>query len=152
MTVLRCLLATPGASLTSMSHPPGPDAGVAAELLQIGEVADRVGLSLRTIRYYEEMGLVEPETRTDGGFRLYTSVHVERLQVIRRMKPLGFSVQEIRDILDARSALADDAGNLEARERLEAYAVAIEQRCDDLHAKVARGRELAATLRAGVGP
>ncbi|MDP9021544.1 MAG: MerR family DNA-binding transcriptional regulator, partial [Actinomycetota bacterium] len=49
---------------------------------QIGEVADRVGLSLRTVRYYEEVGLIEPSDRTAGGFRLYTDDDISRLELI----------------------------------------------------------------------
>lgn len=47
--------------------------------MQIGEVADRTGLSLRTLRYYEEVGQVRPSTRTSGGFRLYSETDVARL-------------------------------------------------------------------------
>lgn len=55
--------------------------------MQIGEVAARTELSLRTIRHYEETGLVIPSARSQGGFRLYTETDVARLMVIRRMKP-----------------------------------------------------------------
>ena len=68
-------------------------------LLQIGQVADRTGLSLRTIRFYEENGLVPPTGRTTGGFRLYGEDAVARLQVITRMKPLGFSLEEMSELL-----------------------------------------------------
>lgn len=79
-----------------------------AGLLQIGQVAERTGLSLRTIRWYEEEGLVVPTTRTDGGFRLYSDDDVARLEVIKRMKPLGFALEEMRELL---GLLADlDAG------------------------------------------
>ena len=91
------------------------------EMLQIGEVADRVALSLRTVRYYEEMGLLTPAQRTDGGFRLYTDEQVERLELIKQMKPLGFSVQEMRDLLDARDAVRNPATEPSA------YAAAREQ-------------------------
>ena len=57
----------------------------AAALLQIGEVADRVGLSLRTVRYYEEQGLLTPASRTSGGFRLYSEAQVDRLALIKQM-------------------------------------------------------------------
>lgn len=67
--------------------------------MQIGEVADRTGLSLRTIRYYEEVGLVTPSTRTSGGFRLYSEADVARLLLVRRMKPLEFSLEEMRRVL-----------------------------------------------------
>lgn len=75
-------------------------------LAHIGEVAERTGLSHRTIRYYEEMGLVVPSARTEGGFRLYSEADVERLQLITPMKPLGFSIDEIRELLDALDTLA----------------------------------------------
>ena len=76
-------------------------------LLQIGQVAERTGLSLRTIRFYEENGLVRPTSRTDGGFRLYSEDDVARLEVIKRMKPLGFSLEEMQQLL---TLLADLAG------------------------------------------
>jgi MerR family transcriptional regulator, copper efflux regulator len=69
------------------------------ELLQIGQVAERTGLSLRTIRFYEENGLVRPTSRTEGGFRLYSEDDVARLEVIKRMKPLGFSLEEMQELL-----------------------------------------------------
>jgi DNA-binding transcriptional MerR regulator len=70
-----------------------------SDLVQIGVLADKVGLSLRTVRYYEEVGLVEPATRSTGGFRLYTPDQEERLLIIKAMKPLGFSLEEMRDFL-----------------------------------------------------
>ncbi|WP_130012568.1 MerR family transcriptional regulator [Serinicoccus sediminis] len=79
----------------------------AESLVHIGEVAERTGLSHRTIRYYEEMGLVEPAARTEGGFRLYDEAGIERLLLIMPMKPLGFSIEQIGDLLRALDALAD---------------------------------------------
>ena len=55
------------------------------QLHQIGTVAERVGLSLRTIRHYEEVGLVVPSGRSAGGFRLYTDGDVERLEQVVRV-------------------------------------------------------------------
>lgn len=69
--------------------------------MQIGEVAEQVGLSLRTVRYYEEVGLVSPVQRSAGGFRIYDEHAVDRLRLIRDLKPLGFSLDEIRTIVDA---------------------------------------------------
>lgn len=65
----------------------------------IGAVAKRTQLSIRTIRHYDEVGLVTPSGRSEGGFRLYTEPDVERLFLIRRMKPLGFSLEEMADLL-----------------------------------------------------
>ena len=87
--------------------------------MHIGQLADRTGLSLRTIRHYDEIGLLKPSGRTEGGFRLYTSTDLERLLVIRRMKPLGFSLEEMAELLriiDARSQqnTVGDKGEAEA--------------------------------------
>lgn len=69
--------------------------------MHIGEVAERTGLSLRTVRYYEEVGLLPEPDRSAGGFRLYTDVAVERLLVIKQMKPLEFTLEEMRELLGA---------------------------------------------------
>ncbi|MBF9317159.1 MerR family transcriptional regulator [Mycobacteroides chelonae] len=73
--------------------------------MQIGQVAARTELSIRTIRHYDEVGLVTPSARSTGGFRLYTETDVERLLVIRRMKPLDFSLTEMKDLLQAVDTL-----------------------------------------------
>jgi MerR family copper efflux transcriptional regulator len=67
--------------------------------MQIGELAERTELSLRTIRHYDDVGLL-PASRTEGGFRVYTERDVERLLHIRRMKPLGFTLEEMADVLE----------------------------------------------------
>src|SRR3954452_20701666 len=76
--------------------------------MHIGEVAERVGLSLRTIRYYEEVGLITPSARTQGGFRLYTDHDASRLQLVKDMKPLGFSLDEMRDLLTVLDRLDEE--------------------------------------------
>jgi MerR family transcriptional regulator, copper efflux regulator len=80
-------------------------------LLQIGQVAERTGLSLRTIRFYEENGLVVPTARSDGGFRLYSDADVARLEVVKRMKPLGFSLEEMQQLLTLLADLDAGAGD-----------------------------------------
>jgi DNA-binding transcriptional MerR regulator len=83
--------------------------------MQIGVLAERVGLSLRSVRYYEEVGLVVPSSRSKGGFRLYTSDQEHRLLVIKQMKPLGFSLEQMRELLDTLDeAAAAPAGSREA--------------------------------------
>ncbi|MEU4295119.1 MerR family transcriptional regulator [Kribbella sp. NPDC026596] len=76
------------------------------EHMQIGEVAERTKLSLRTIRHYEEVGLVPPSARSKGGFRLYAESDVQRLLLIRKMKPLGFTLEEMADLLNLLDHLA----------------------------------------------
>jgi DNA-binding transcriptional MerR regulator len=81
------------------------DDAPAARAMQIGEVAERSGLSLRTLRHYDEIGLLRPSARTEGGFRLYTQADLDRLLVIRRMKPLGFSLEAMQQVMATVAAL-----------------------------------------------
>ncbi|MFN0093793.1 MAG: MerR family transcriptional regulator [Dehalococcoidia bacterium] len=75
---------------------------VADALLQIGEAAERTQLTQRTLRYYEEKGLLPAPSRMDGGFRLYSDADLERLERIKTLKDLlGFSLAEIKEMLDA---------------------------------------------------
>lgn len=70
--------------------------------LQIGEAAEKAQLTQRTLRYYEEKGLLKPPDRMDGGFRLYSGHDMERLERIKELKELlGFSLAEIKDMLEA---------------------------------------------------
>lgn len=103
------------------------------ELSQIGGVAERLGVSTRTIKYYEELGLVSPENRSPGGFRLYKPSDVERLERILRLKNMGFSLAAIREFLAVRDAakeatrervLAETTEHLKAREREVAERIA----------------------------
>jgi DNA-binding transcriptional MerR regulator len=75
---------------------------VETDSLQIDEVASRTGLTKRTIRYYEEIGLLRPPTRTEGGYRLFTGSDVERLERIKRLRELmNFSLAEIKEHVEA---------------------------------------------------
>ena len=65
---------------------------------RIGELASRVGLTERTIRYYEELGLLESVKRLEGGVRVYTDDDVRRLRYIRKLKTLGLSLQEMLEL------------------------------------------------------
>ena len=65
----------------------------------IGEVAERSGFSASSLRYYEGIGLVEPTTRTDAGYRLYDDGTLDRLSFIARAKELGCSLEEITDLV-----------------------------------------------------
>lgn len=70
--------------------------------MQIGEVARRLDLNPKTIRYYEEIGLLPKPERSEGGFRHYTPAEVERIEFIRRARALDLSLDEIREILSFR--------------------------------------------------
>jgi DNA-binding transcriptional MerR regulator len=70
--------------------------------LQIGEVADRTGVTQRTLRFYEERGLLKPPTRMDGGFRLYSEDDVLRVEQIKRLQSLlGLTLAEIKEMVEA---------------------------------------------------
>lgn len=69
------------------------------EGLFIGELAKQVGMTTKAIRHYEGLGLLSPPRRTDSGYRVYAGEDVERLRFIQGAKGLGFSLQEIKDII-----------------------------------------------------
>lgn len=123
----------------------GTSTGV--ELHQIGEVAEAVGLSLRTIRYYEEVGIVVPSVRSGGGFRQYANEDIERLRLVKAFKPLEFSLDEMRDLLELRDRLAagemltgGDVG------RFALYAEAVASRSEKLREQLASVDALAQVL------
>ena len=68
--------------------------------MRIGELAQKAGVTPRTIRYYEDLGLLGPSEREGKGFRYYTSVELARLRKIDALKGLGLSLEEIRSIID----------------------------------------------------
>ncbi|MEV4712660.1 MerR family transcriptional regulator [Micromonospora sp. NPDC049374] len=127
-------------------HAGGPAPG---RLMQIGEAAERVGLSIRTIRHYEQVGLIVPSARTDGGFRLYTEPDLDRLGVVKRMKPLGFTLDEMRDLLGILDALR--AADVDERpallDRLAMFHTLATTRVDALREQLATAEGFADTLR-----
>lgn len=113
--------------------------------MHIGELADRTGLSLRTLRHYDEIGILRPSGRTDGGFRVYSEDDFTRLMLIRQARALKFGLDEIGQILTVLSAdpggpapvdvdvvasLLDEAGR--RRARLAADLVRADDLIDDL--------------------
>jgi DNA-binding transcriptional MerR regulator len=129
-------------------------------MMQIGELAERTEMSLRTIRHYDEVGLLTPSGRSDGGFRLYTEADFSRLMVIRRMKPLGFSLDEMAELLRVVDALgseatagsdagADDEGGAEhdTRARLDAFIEQAVERRARLERQLAMADEFLELLR-----
>jgi DNA-binding transcriptional MerR regulator len=120
------------------------------EFMQIGEVAERTSLSLRTIRYYDEVGLVVPSGRSQGRFRLYAESDVRRLWLIRKLKPLDLSLDQIRDLLTALDrAGADDVGPEEAaalRSSLAAFHAIARARCALMREQLVGAEEFAADV------
>lgn len=119
--------------------------------MQIGEVATRTELSLRTIRHYEDTGLVTPSARSQGGFRLYTESDVARLMVVRRMKPLGFTLDQMRDLLDATDRLdsGEPLGDAEREallDRVRTYRQTATEQVERLRVQLSRAEDFAHTL------
>ncbi len=118
--------------------------------MQIGEVAAQTNLSLRTIRHYEEIGLVEPSGRSQGGFRLYVDADVERLRLVRRMKPF-LTLEETKDLLGllqtaARLDELDEAAAAAVVDRLRMYREAVVVQLDTLREQVHKAEAFADEL------
>lgn len=122
-----------------------PAANTAEEpLLRIQAVADQVGLTPRSIRYYEEIGLMKPAARSEGAYRLYDADDVARLQFIKALRDeTGFSLAEIGQLLE------DETARQSIGARFRASSDADEQRAL-LNEGIARIDRQVATLRAKI--
>lgn len=103
----------------------------APELLKIGEVSTQANLPIKTIRYYEDRGLIQAAQRSPGGFRLFESGVLSRLRFIRRSQALGLSLQDIQDIL----AIADQGSRPchSVRHKFQQKIEEIDRRIVELH-------------------
>ncbi|HCR18667.1 MAG TPA: hypothetical protein DIU35_14405 [Candidatus Latescibacteria bacterium] len=72
-------------------------------MMHIGRLAQQAGTTTRTVRYYEEMGLIKPEGRSPGGFRCYSDQQLDRLRMIMSLKGMEFDLDQIKTILDKQS-------------------------------------------------
>ena len=115
----------------------------ATPLMKIGEVAERTSLSIRSLRHYDELGLASPSAHSPGGFRLYTVADVERLLTIRRMKPLGFPLDRMREFARAVDRLHDDPRDAEATDVVESIRVETAERLRKLRKHLAYAEEFA---------
>jgi len=83
------------------------------QVMQIGDFAQKAGVSVRAIRYYEELGLLRPESHSNGGFRLYGHENLKRIRVINFLKDLGLSLTDIRQIFLAKKPSGGDKQTVE---------------------------------------
>ncbi len=79
-------------------------------LLKIGDFAKLAGTNLRTLRYYEEIGLLQPATRSTGGFRYYRSEDLDRLRMVASLQRLGLELARIRELMDTRTEEREASG------------------------------------------
>jgi len=111
---------------------------------KVGELARRTGLSVRTLHYYEEIGLLSPSRRTDGGHRLYAAGDVVRLQQIKSLRQLGFSLREVKEYLDRpdfplRRVISLHLSRLQERIELERRLC---DRLEEITARLGSGEEV----------
>jgi len=100
------------------------------KLLLIGQVTDLSGIPIRTIRYYESLGLINSLRRTEGGFRQFSLDVLTRLAFIKRAQNLGLSLEEIGNILQVYDQGQAPCG--EIKEKLEEKVLQIDQQIDQL--------------------
>jgi DNA-binding transcriptional MerR regulator len=128
-----------------------PTAVDSEPLMQIGAVAQLVTLSLRTVRHYEDAGLVRPTARTVGGFRLYDQDTISRLLLIKQMKPLGFTLEEMRLLIETLDRIDDPELDPDERtnlsERVALFSVAATEKVRELREQLATAEAFAATLQ-----
>ncbi len=126
--------------------------------MRIGEAAARLGITARTIKYYEELGLLTPD-RSGGNYRDYDEEDLERVERIQDLQRLGYSLAAIRELLKyRRPAEADESGRRRLRVAdLEAATHAVEDqlagardRLARARAEVERGERLVAELEADI--
>ena len=86
--------------------------------MRIGQLVKRSGKTARTLHFYEELGLLRPSARTNGGFRLYADDALVRIQWIERLQEIGFSLSEIQDFL---ARMHEESTGPEAMTRLAAF-------------------------------
>jgi DNA-binding transcriptional MerR regulator len=96
----------------------------------IGELARETGTKVVTVRYYEQIGLLAVPSRTAGNYRTYSNEHVRRLRFIRRCRDLGFTLNQIRDLL--RLSSRKDAECAEVDRITAQRLIEIEQKISDL--------------------
>ncbi len=124
------------------------------EIFRIEQVADLTGLTRRTLRYYEERGLLDPPTRTEGNYRLYTAADVDHIKRVKRIRELlGASLAEIKEMVageEARQAFRDEwaqtpdpAARIALLDRGEAV---VERQLAVVRARMAELRDLEDTL------
>lgn len=122
-----------------MSPPRSTSVTQDPELLKIGDFAKFAETNLRTLRYYEELGLLHPTARSPGGFRFYRRTDSNRLSMIRDLQSLGLQLERIRELMSTREA-SENRGQFFARVRaaLQEQDRLLTERMQSLEAQRAR--------------
>lgn len=113
-----------------------PRNGQTTDLLKIGDFARVAGTNLRTLRYYEEIGLLSPALRSEGGFRYYRTTDANRVALIRNLQDLGLQLEQIGELLKTRDEGLSRPEWIQRVERaLDAQKARIEARIAELEAQ-----------------
>ena len=118
--------------------------------MRIGEFAERAGVNVQTVRYYERRGLLLAPVRLASGYREYTDESLSRMRFIQRGQELGFTLGEIEELLTLRQDERTSAG--EVKRRAEAKIAAVESRIRDLEQIRSALVHLAGRCKGGRGP
>lgn len=105
--------------------------------LTIGKVAERAGVGVETVRFYERKGLLDQPHRPDRGFRVYPEAAIDRIRFIRRAQELGFNLADARNLLELRADPTSDCAAVQSR---------ASTKLADVHAKIAQLNRLAKAL------
>ena len=118
--------------------------------LTIGKLAKACDVNIDTIRYYEGLGLLSPEGRTEAGYRVYNSDSLNRLKFIRQAQRLDFTLEEIKELLNLR--ISDNAKCADVKKQAEAKIALVEAKEKELK-KIKKGlKELAFACSKGDAP
>ena len=101
-----------------------------SELIKIGDFARLAGTNLRTLRYYEEIGLLAPAARSAGGFRFYRPRDLHRLRMVHSLQALGLELQQIRELMSTRESAGVELARV--RSALHAQSQLLGARIDEL--------------------
>src|SRR3989304_2638886 len=119
----------------------GNDSGTDGRLMRIGDLAKKAGTTMRTIRYYEQLGLIAPVARTKGGFRLYEEDEVRKLRVIKNLQHLETPLAQVKAFFDERQH-----GRI-ASEVAPGIASLLQRQLEEMDGRIAQYRGMQASLR-----
>lgn len=123
---------------------------MSATQFTVGKIADQAGCKVETVHYYEKTGLMPEPPRTAGGHRVYDLTHVQRLNFIRRSRDLGFSIEQIRELLTFLDEPSHYCGEVRAMAMLQARAA--QEKINDLERLKSALNNMAAQCKGGQHP
>ena len=126
------------------------DEGQTAEGLSIGDLSERTGCPVETIRYYERAGILRAPPRTASGRRVYGEAHVRQLAFARRARDLGFSLERVRQLM--RLVDQPEAARADARAIASAHRDEVQQKISELQRIVGQLDAILSECAAATGP